>query len=96
MKKMAFAAMAVAAVALVSGPVAAQDAGTGSGSVATAPPATMQPIPNPPEKASAAHGAKHGTHHAKHHAKKHSMKKSKAKASTAASTEAPAATPAPQ
>ena len=53
--------------------------------------ATMQPIPNPPEKAMSATGHMH-KHMKKHHSMKTHMK-AKAAADTSAT---PAATPAPQ
>ena len=60
---MKFTALVVfAATALVSGSAAAQ---------ASSPPATMQPIANPPEKAMPMH---HGKHHMMHHKMRHAAK----------------------
>jgi hypothetical protein len=56
MKRLALT-ISAAALAMVCG---------GSALAQSTAPVTMQPIPNPPETAKAAHG---GKHHAKHHAK---------------------------
>ncbi|MDB5482031.1 MAG: hypothetical protein JWO83_3084 [Caulobacteraceae bacterium] len=59
----------------------------GSALAQTTAPATMQPIPNPPETAATAHG-----HMGKHHAKHHRMH---AKADKAADTKADSTATAP-
>lgn len=70
-KLAAYAAMILAAGAVAGSAMAQADA----------PEATMQPIPNPPEKAAPAH---HGKHHmAKHH---HMAAKKADKAADAAAT----------
>ncbi|HEX4178115.1 MAG TPA: hypothetical protein VHY57_06735, partial [Rhizomicrobium sp.] len=72
---MKFSAIAaIMAAAAFAGAAVAQD---------TAPQATMQPVPNPPESAGSSH---HGMHHkmSKHHMSAKHHKSSKAKSDTEA------------